>query len=359
MRGACKVLIFLTTLFYSGSLCLADTIELIAGGNVGQVGIEAKEARLYEPFAAEYDASGELWIVEMAQGNRLLRVDAHGILRHEAGKFGPRQPSEEGQMADVLAVDALFHGPHNLAVLDKQVILISDTWNGRIRQLDSETRMVTSLTGYGVEPAAARGNGPYCVSLSPDKSTLFIADLRRVYKRDMSSGVINLVAGNGERGVPTDGDLASDSPLVDPRAVAADSKGNVYILERNGNALRVVDKDGRIRTVVNRSGKKGIGIAEGVAIDIGLNGPKHLCIDQHDRVVIADAENHTIRRYDPETGLISTIMGNGEQGRGEIGEPLKAFKLSRPHGVSIDSRTGDLIITDSYNHRVLRCSGSR
>jgi len=69
--------------------------------------------------------------------------------------------------------------------------------------------------------------------------------------------VLTLVAGNGDKGVPKDGALATTAPLVDPRAVAIDHHGNIYILERNGHALRVVAKDGRIRTVVNAAGKKG------------------------------------------------------------------------------------------------------
>ena len=72
-------------------------------------------------------------------------------------------------------------------------------------------------------------------------------------------GVIAVaVVGAGQRTLELVGGtcgVAVDAPLVDPRAVAPDRLGNVYILERGGNALRVVDKDGRIRTVVNASGK--------------------------------------------------------------------------------------------------------
>ncbi len=57
------------------------------------------------------------------------------------------------------------------------------------------------------------------------------------------------VAGNGKKGVPADGNQATKSPLVDPRAVAVDSKNNIYILERSGHALRMVTPDGKIRTV--------------------------------------------------------------------------------------------------------------
>ena len=57
------------------------------------------------------------------------------------------------------------------------------------------------------------------------------------------------VAGNGQKGVPQDGEDAKTQPLVDPRAVAVDSKGHVYILERSGHALRMVDPAGKIHTV--------------------------------------------------------------------------------------------------------------
>ena len=64
------------------------------------------------------------------------------------------------------------------------------------------------------------------------------------------------MAGNGKKGVPVDGDDARSAPLVDPRAVALDGRGNLYILERSGHALRVVDRSGKIRTVAG-TGKPG------------------------------------------------------------------------------------------------------
>src|SRR5207253_1971058 len=111
---------------------------------------------------------------------------------------------------------------------------------------------------------------------------------------DMPSGTIRLIAGNGERGVPADGAVAREAPLVDPRAVAADGSGNVYILERGGHALRVVDRDGKIRTVAG-TGKAGPASDDGPALKATLRGPKHLCLDHDGNVVIADTDNHCIR----------------------------------------------------------------
>ncbi|MES2693769.1 MAG: hypothetical protein V4773_09875, partial [Verrucomicrobiota bacterium] len=265
----------------------AETIVMVAGGTEEQVGIAATRAKLHEPFGAEFDAKGNLYIVEMAAGNRLLKMDARGMLTHVAGQRAAGDGGDGGP-----ALEAKFNGPHNIAVLPDGNVLVGDTWNGRVRRVDVSKAVVTSLPGFAVAADKARASGPYCITLSPDGAQLFIADLRRIHVVDVKTGQARVIAGNGEKGVPKDGALAIESPLVDPRAVAQDRKGNVYILERNGHALRVVDRAGKIRTVVNASGKKGADGDGGDALAATMSGPKHLCVDLDDNVIIADAENN-------------------------------------------------------------------
>src|SRR2546425_12516744 len=113
---------------------------------------------------------------------------------------------------------------------------------------------------------------------------------------DLRTGIVSTIAGNGERGVPADGSDAAKSPLVDPRAVAADGVGNVYVLERSGNALRVVDGSGKIKTVAG-TGMAGYSGDGGPALQAMMNGPKHLVMQKNGDVLIADTENHVIRRF--------------------------------------------------------------
>jgi len=99
-----------------------------------------------------------------------------------------------------------------------------------------------------------------------------------VWVLDLSTGALKLVAGNGKKGVPQDGALAAEAPLTDPRAVAPDRLGNVYMLERGTHSLRVVDKDGKVRTVVNATGKKGAEGDGGPALQAGdERSQTHLC----------------------------------------------------------------------------------
>jgi DNA-binding beta-propeller fold protein YncE len=327
----------------------ADRIVLVAGGGEERTGIPAAQAKLYEPFGADFDAAGNLFIVEMVSGNRLLRVNTDGVLEHIAGRREAGFGGDGGP-----ALEARFNGPHNLAVLPDGNVLVGDTWNGRVRQVDVKAGRVTSLKGFNVPSAEARKSGPYCITLAPGGSRLLVADLRQIHEVNVATGESRVLAGNGAKGVPKDGGDASREPLVDPRAVAEDSRGNVYILERNGHALRVVSRDGKIRTVVNASGAKGASGDGGPALAATMNGPKHLCVDRDDTVILADAENHLIRRYDPKTGLIHRVAGTGKRGTvGVGGDPLQCG-LARPHGVVVHPRTGELFIVDSYNDRVLK-----
>jgi DNA-binding beta-propeller fold protein YncE len=341
--------LFALNLFALLHLVHADQILLVAGGAKDALDVPATEALLREPFGTEFDPGGHMWIIEMVSGNRLLQVDGGGQITHFAGQLKPGFSGDGGP-----AIRAQFNGPHNFAILPSGNILVADTWNGRIREVDVKARTVKTREGWQAPSEKARGNGPYCITLNFEGTKLYIADLRQVHELDLATNRSKVVAGNGKKGVPKDGDVAAEAPLVDPRAVAPDRQGNVYVLERGGNALRVVDKTGHIRTVVNASGKQGGTGDGGPALDATMSGPKHLCVDKDDSVLIADAESHLVRRYVPKTAKIERVAGTGKQGReGVGGDPLKC-QLARPHGVTVHPESGDLYITDSYNNRILK-----
>ena len=190
----------------AASPALADRIVLVAGGTENRTGLAATQAKLHEPFGVDFDRAGNLFIIEMEQGNRLLRVDARGILTHVGGRSTPGDSGDDGP-----ALAAQFRGPHNLAVLPDGKILIADTWNGRVRTVDPAAGRVTSLGGYNVPAAEARTHGPYCITLDFSGARLLIADLQWVQALDLKTGRLTLVAGNGKKGVPSDGARATEA----------------------------------------------------------------------------------------------------------------------------------------------------
>ena len=85
-----------------------------------------------------------------------------------------------------------------------------------------------------------------------------------------------------------------------------------------------------------------------------MRGPKHISVDEDDTVLIADTENHVIRRYSPQTGLITRVAGTGEAGASGVGGPASKCMLDRPHGAQVQPGTRAIYVSDSENHRVLR-----
>ncbi len=334
----------------------ADKLVLIAGGGSEADKVVATKAKLVDPFGIDFDKAGNFYLVEMT-GGRILKVDPKGMLTCIGGT-GKKGHSGDGGPA----LDASFNGMHSLAVTPDGAIYVADTWNNRVRKIDPKTGIIAAFAGTGKKGDAKPGGpaidadlgGIYCVAFNADFSKLYLTDLdnRRIRAVDMKSGIIELIAGNGKKGIPDDGADAKTAPLFDPRAACVDSKGNVYILERGGHALRVVDPQGKIRTVIG-TGKPGNIGDDSDARKATLNSPKHLCVDRDDNVIIADSANHIIRKYMPKDGKIVRLAGTGKKGDSkEGGDPL-SVSFDEPHGVYVRS-AGTLYIVDSLNGRVFR-----
>lgn len=347
---------FVAFVLCAAQIAHADRLVLVAGGGERGDGAPATEARLHNPFGVDFDSSGAMYVVEL-EGGHVHSVDTQGVFTTIAGTGSKGDAGDGGP-----AKNATFNAMHNLAIAPSGEIFIADTLNNRVRKIDPRSGLITPFAGTGKKayfgdggPALkAECGGVYCIAFSPDAQTLYLVDLdnRRIRAVDMQTNVIRLIAGNGERGVPADGAVARDAPLVDPRAVAADGQGNVYVLERSGHALRVVDREGKIRTLAG-TGQAGPAEDDGPALKATLRGPKHLCLDRDQNVLIADTDNHVIRKYVSKTGKLVRVAGTGKKGAAGIGGPPDKAELNQPHGVTIDA-AGTLFIVDSWNDRVLK-----
>jgi DNA-binding beta-propeller fold protein YncE len=333
----------------------ADKLVLVAGGGTGGDG-PALQAELKGPFAVGFDKAGNMYIAEFA-GHRLLKVDPRGNLTTVAGTGAKGNGGDGGP-----GLKAQFNFMHSLAVGPDGVVYLADTLNHRIRKFDPATGTVTAFAGTGKRGFSGDGgpalqatfDGVYCIAFNVPGDKLYVDDLenRRIRMIDMSTGVVTTVAGNGKRGVPDDGADARNAPLLDPRAVAVDRKGNVYILERSGHGLRLVDAAGKIRTVAG-TGKRGLSGDGGDALGATMNGPKHVCMDRGGNVVIADTANHVIRKYLPQEGKIVRIAGTGKKGKSGNGGDGLSTSFDEPHGVYV-SPFGELYIVDSFNNRIFK-----
>lgn len=350
---AMKTINLLLTLSISVHVCLEQAaasdvkVEIIVGGLLAEEGgnWNPDHSPLTSPFGVDFSPDGTMSIVEL-EGGRVHTLSADGRLTHVSGDGSKSYQGDGG-----LLTKATYNGMHNCAVTADGDLYIADSWNHCIRKVDADSGIVSTIAGTGAAGFSGDG-GPatqatfdfvMCITLNHSGDVLHVADLKnlRIRAVDLKTGTVTTIAGNGRKGVPEDGAVAIKSPLVDPRAVAADSQGNVYVLERGGNALRVVRNDGTIHTVAG-SGQRGH--QDGDALQARFGSPKHICVDDDDNVYVADDVNRVIRRYDPRAGTVSTVLG--------LGHGDKRIQLLHPHGVCWQN--GTLYVVDTGHNRILK-----
>ncbi|MFZ4646137.1 MAG: hypothetical protein ACOYNP_10295 [Gemmataceae bacterium] len=332
-----RTLIILLALLLPGMANASGTLEAVV----------ADVPELAMPFGLDFLPNGSLVVADYKKHN-IVVVNRNGSASILAG-------ASKSGYRDGKGAEALFNGPHNLIVNPQGKVIVADTFNSRIRVVDPVDGTTTTLAG--AEKGFAGDGGPLSSARFSDtfhvafmNSQLMLVDLGNRRVRRLTDTVAT-VAGNGKRGVPADGSIATEAPLVDPRACCADANGNLYILERGGHALRVVDTQGKIRTVVG-TGKAG-GLSEGLGAQCTLNGAKFVWPEKDGNILIADTVNHAIRRYHAANGRVTTIAGTGKQGKGKAGGSALATALNNPHGVSADAN-GVIFISDTENGRILR-----
>jgi DNA-binding beta-propeller fold protein YncE len=304
------------------------------------------------PFATAFDKAGTLYFVEY-QGHRLGVLGANNKPTYLAGtgKKGDR---------DGLGTSAELDSPHNLAIGNDGCIYVSDTFNHKIKKYDPQTKQITTFAGTGKagfsgdggDPLHAQFNETYHITFDPSGKHLYVVDLKnqRIRRIEMATNRITTVAGTGKKGSPIDGTLAINSPFSDQRALIVDDQGQLYILQRGGHDLWKVDTAGKLSRLAG-TGKKGYSGDGSPAQHAQLSGPKHLCFDNNGDILIADSDNHCIRKLTLKTGIIELIAGRG---KGSLPGSATEISLNQPHGVTVKPGTNHIYIADSMNNRIVK-----
>ncbi|MFT4111200.1 choice-of-anchor D domain-containing protein [Silvibacterium sp.] len=170
-------------------------------------------------------------------------------------------------------------------------------------------------TGDGGAATSATINGPEGVVLDNANNLYFSDDGNHAVRRiDAATGVITTVAGNGQEGFSGDGGAATSAELNYPVGLGMDSAGNLYIADHQNFRIRRVDAQTGIITTVAGNGTKTDSGDGGPATSAGFHDPSDVKFDSHDNLYIADGTS--IRRVDASDGIITTIAGNGTGGDG-------------------------------------------
>jgi trimeric autotransporter adhesin len=337
-------------------------ITTIAGnGNEGYSGDggPAALAQLMDSDEIAVDSAGNLYIPD-GRSYRIRKVTPDGLMTTVAGNGNEGYSGDGGP-----ATSARIGKPFGIAIDSAGNVYIADSENHRIRKVNP-AGIITTIAGNGIEgysgdgslATSARIGIPYGIA-TDSEGNLYIADSwNRCIRKVNLDGIITTLAGNGSKGYSGNDGEATSAQLSFPDNVTVDSTGNLYFADyydsihstRSGKTvistrIRKVTPGGVITTIAGAYGKEKsfFGGDGGPATSAKLHNPSGVAVDSTGNLYIADEENSRIRQVTP-AGIITTIAGGGSKSPND-GSPAFSARLSRPHGVAVDS-AGNLYYAD-------------
>ncbi len=282
-----------------------------------------------------------------------MKWDARGPVAMVAGTGAPGFSGDGGP-----ATKAQLHAPHDLLFDAEGNLLIADTGNHRIRKIDRRG-IITTIAGdgkalqsnyNGAAPATSLNN-PQSLALDRAGNLLIADTFNHVIRQLDRSGKLTIFAGS-VAGFGGDGGLATSAQLSLPMAVTVAPDSSVYISDAGNSRIRQITPDGKIKTIAGfgpAADTYGGGYAGdgGPAEKAKLFSATDLKCDAAGNLYIVDSGNHRLRVI--RGGIITTIAGNGQQGFSGDGKAATTAELNAPQKIAL-AKDGTLIISDRANH---------
>lgn len=303
-------------------------------------------ALFYVPEGVEFDSKGNLIIAD--RDNHLIRkISPEGQVSLVAGVY--TDPPSFG-WDDGDAGIAKFRFPLKVAVDAQDNIYIADRTNHRIRKIDAATGVVSTIAGSSRGFAEGVGDdamfdSPLDVAVGND-GTVYVADSGNDRIRKIApDGTVSTLAGDGTRS-HRDG-TGEGAQLANPSGIAIDQDGNIIVADRNNHSLRKITPTGETTTIAGTPGSSGF--TDGLALSgARLNNPFGVTVAPDGVIYVVEIGNHAVRML-TTADEVSTIGGTGEVGW----EDGNNSQFNTPADVAVDSE-GRIYVADMLNQVIRR-----
>lgn len=227
-----------------------------------------------------------------------------------------------------LAAESSLATPYDVHIDSKDNVYIADVFNHRIRKVDGKG-IITTVTGTGVPGYSGDGglavnaqlNTPYGIFLDRNDNLLIADSENHVIRKVGSDGIIRTFAGSGQRGYDGDGGAALAAKFDSPQSLAIDSQDRIYIGDEHNNAIRILEVDGTLRTLVGTKGQ-GFSGDGGPASLAQIADPENIWIRKDGSILISARDNSRLRLVSLD-GIISTFAGRGPTSKHDYFAPIR------------------------------------
>lgn len=343
----------MASVIFSPMAADAQIITTLAGtgfyGKSGDGGYAAF-ATMNTPGSVLADNKGNVYFCD--QGNaRIRKIDAYGYITTIAGQgtsgiFGDGGP----------ATAAKVNYPSGMIMDKVGNIYFADSRNNRIRKIDT-AGIISTIAGNGVGGYSGDDSSALIAKLNQPKGiafdetgNLYIADTRNnVIRMVNTSGIISTIVGGGDTVFIAGGVKASRVRLIEPNDVVIGQDKMLYISDTKNNIIRKVNLADSMVTLAAGNGIGGYGGDEGLANTSRLSLPTDMTVDIYGNIIFADEQNNRVRMLQPD-GKTRLIAGNGTSGNTSVNDGGKAVdaEVKLPRGVATDS-SGNVYISDATN----------
>jgi len=280
----------------------ATTVLAGSPGAAGSADGAGSAARFNQPGGIAVDGSGAIYVADTGNAT-IRRITAAGAVTTLAGS-----PLVRGS-ADGTGASASFSSPTGLAVDAAGTIFVADTFNATIRRI-TPGGVVTTLAGAPAQRGEADGAGGAARFNQPSglavdgAGVLYVADTyNHTIRRIAPDGTVTTLAGSA--GISGAVDLTGANALFNqPAGVAADAAGTVYVADTGNGTIRRISRAGAVSTLAGVAGIAGLG--DGGGVNALFNQPRALAADGTGQVFVADTGNAAIRRITPG-GTVTTL----------------------------------------------------
>lgn len=332
------------------------TISTIAGG-FNPEGAEAKNVSLYNPQGLTTDKNGNVYIADR-QNHRIRKVTTDGIITTIAGTGREGYTGDGGKASNAQLIQ-----PERVAVDLQNNLYIVERYTFRIRKVDLNTGIITTIAGTGVLGYSGDGGAATLAQIGHIRGftigidgSLYLAQDSRIRKIDAQTNIISTIVGTGNSGYSGDGGLATLANIR-TTGLAIDRHNNLYIADGDNHVLRKVDAISGIINTIAGTGTSGYSGDGGSALLAQITDLNDITLDSVENIYIVQNSHHVIRKITARTGIITTIAGIGTPGYSEVEELATQAQLHFPKYMAIDGK-GNLFMGDEKHQRIRKIEAS-